>query len=141
MRNISISHFIDIKEICYKYNMSLNGIVDISIGYDEKIYILISEKIPERIKGMFVNTKANTKYHLIILTVNWWENGELLFDEIIHLGVHEMNYHFVQPMEDQILLLGARCLYQEPQPEQNAVIVTKEGKVCKKMCLGDGIQQ
>lgn len=141
MRNISISHFIDIKEICYKYNMSLNGIVDISIGYDEKIYILISEKIPERIKGMFVNTKANTKYHLIILTVNWWENGELLFDEIIHLGVHEMNYHFVQPMEDQILLLGARCLYQEPQPEQNAVIVTKEGKVSKKMCLGDGIQQ
>lgn len=140
MRNIQADHPIKIDGVLKRQDVQDCTIVDISVGHDDKIYILLSEKVPDRIRGMFVDTQANTGYHVIALNVNW-HTGELLSEECCHLGIHVMNFHFVQPLGDAILLLGSRARYQEPEPEKNAVIVSKNGEVIREMCLGDGIER
>lgn len=140
MRNIQADHPIQIEGVLNRQNVQDCTIVDISIGHDDKIYILLSERVPDRIRGMFVDTQANTGYYVIVMNVNW-HTGELLSEECYHLGIHLMNFHFVQPIGDEILLLGSRARYGEPEPEKNAVIVAKTGKVICSMCLGDGIER
>lgn len=140
MKTIHMTSYIDLKELFKFYNCSMNSLVNIQIGYDGKVYILLSAHIPERIQGMFVDTKANTEYSAIRLSVDW-ESGEVVHHELIEFGNHNMNFHFIQPIGENILLLGARCMYYEtPGPEKNAVIVDVMGNVVKEFCLGDGIQ-
>lgn len=89
---------------------------------------------------MFVDTKANTEYSAIRLSVDW-ESGEVVHHELLEFGNHKMNFHFIQPIGENILLLGVRCMYYEnPGPEKNAVLVDVMGNVVKEFCLGDGIQ-
>jgi len=140
MKKIEMLHHIELKELFDSYGCSMNSLVNIQIGYDEKVYILLSASIPERIKGMFVNTEANSKYSAICLTVDW-ENGMITNHQLMEFGVHKMNFHYIQPIGENILLLGARCLYRkETGPEMNAVIVDTTGNVQAEFCLGDGIQ-
>lgn len=140
MKNIHMTSYIDFKELLKGYDLSKDSVVNIQIGYDERVYILLNSHIPERIQGMFVNTKANAKYSVIRLSVDW-EMGEVVHHELLELGHHSMNFHFIQPIGEHILLLGARCMYYEkPGPEKNAVIADEMGNVVKKFCLGDGIQ-
>lgn len=139
MRNIYVENPIDIKSILKEYDKSIDSVVRISIGCDNLLYLLLSHKIPERINGMFVDTKADTFYDLLILTVDWL-TGELLYQRYYKLGRHQMNFHFVQPLKDKILLLGARTYHYSDGPENNAVIVDKNGTIYNEMCLGDGIE-
>lgn len=138
MRNIYVNNPIDIKSIFKQYNVSLNSFVSMSIGYDDAIYILLSERIPDRINGMFVDTEADTTYSMLVLTVDWQE-GRFLAYEYYNLGRHKMNFHFIQPLNDKILLLGSRTYYHADGPERNAVIVNKQGAVYQELCFGDGI--
>lgn len=55
MKAVELSKPMNIKALFRDFGQSLNSWVNIKIGYDEKIYILLSEHIPERINGMFVN--------------------------------------------------------------------------------------
>lgn len=139
MRNINLEKFIDIKELLKTHNLSLDSVVDINIGCDHKVYLLFNHHIPERIRGMFVDTKSNSEYSLIVLTVDW-NNGEMLDEQYYKLGTFKMNYHYVQPIGENFLLLGARAYNTQPEPEKNATVVSKDGTVLKEMCLGDGIQ-
>ena len=140
MKSIHFSDRLDMKELFKQYGLKDDMFVNIKIGYDGRIYILFSAAIPERIDGMFVNTCANADYTALVLTVDWNE-GNLLQCEKLELGHHEINFHFIQPIGENVLLLGSRCLYNESdEPENNAVIVDKHGNVVKKFCLGDGIE-
>jgi len=118
----------------------MDSVVRIHIGYDEKIYILLSTHIPDRINGMFINTVADSEYNAIILDVDWLE-GKVTGHTLVNLGYHKMNFHMIQPIQDNILLLGARCRYNEEHgPEKNALIVDLQGNIIKEFCLGDGIE-
>lgn len=140
MRKIYMLNKISLKSLAEKYGLALDQFVTLEIGFDGMIYILFSKNIPERINGMFVDTEADTDYSLIELMVDW-ETGEMLYHELILLGHHKMNFHFALPMvNDEILLLGARCMFYASGPENNAVVVDKQGKVVREFCLGDGIQ-
>ncbi len=140
MKTIHMSSHIDLKELLKYYNHHMNSLVNIQIGCDGRVYILLSAHIPERIQGMFVDTEANTEYSAIVLTVDW-DSGEVIHYEMMGFGTHKMNFHFIQPIGENILLLGARCRYYEsPGPEKNAVIVDAMGNVMNEFCLGDGIQ-
>jgi len=140
MKTISMLNFLNLKELLKSYQQSIDSLVNIQIGYDDRVYILLSAKIPERIQGMFVDTEANTSYAAICLSVDW-DSGEVVYQEIVDLKFHKMNFHFIQPIGENILLLGARCMYHKNNgPEKNAVIVDSSGKVIDEFCLGDGIQ-
>ena len=41
-----------------------------------------------------------------------------------------------RPAGDHVLLLGARCAYRENGPDQNAWIVSRDGAVLSRFCLG-----
>lgn len=132
--------YIDYNELKEQYKIQQYELVNFSIGYDEIVYLLFSKSIPERINGMFVPTKSNTDYKCIILIVDW-DNNELLGSEMYNLGIQEANIHFIQPIGDEILLLGARAyFYKDGSTDKNAVITDKYGTAIKKFCLGDGIQ-
>ncbi len=140
MKEIILNHPIAFKELLKSYNQSIDSLVCVKIGYDEKLYILLSSHIPERINGMFVDTKADSHYSAIIMDVDWYE-GMIIGHRLVDLGFHKMNFHMIQPIKDNILLLGARCHYHVAGgPEMNAVIVDLQGNRIKEFCLGDGIE-
>lgn len=139
MKTINLNHFINIKELIESYKISTDAIVSFNLGYDNKIYILLNHQIPKRIRNMFVNPKSNSVYSLLILTPDW-ENGKLIDEELITLGTLENNYHFVQPIDNDYLLLGARAYNYKPEPQKNATIISANGTVLNEMCLGDGIE-
>ena len=57
------------------------------------------------------------------------------------LGFHEMNFHHVMPLGEDILLVGARCRkYKDGTAENNGVLLKKDGTKLAAMCLGDGIE-
>ena len=47
---------------------------------------------------------------------------------------------YTSPAGEHFLLLGARCAYRENGPDPNAWIVSRDGAVLSRFCLGDGIQ-
>lgn len=139
MKRIDLQSAFDIKAIFREYGCSLNSWVNMQIGYDGKIYMLLNSHIPERIDGMFVNTESNSGYAAIVLEVDW-EDERVTKHSYYDFGVHEINFHMIQPIGEHILLLGARCRYREGNPEKNAKIIDFAGNTLKEYCLGDGIQ-
>jgi len=140
MSKITASGLIKIQNILSENDLQLNQIVDISIGNDNKIYIFFSEIVPERINGMFVPTVHHSRYKSISFDVNW-HSGEVYGSSLIDLGSHSVNIHFMLPIGENFLLLGARAmLYKDGNADENAVIVDRHGNKVRSFCLGDGIQ-
>lgn len=139
-RTCEFNNFIDYNHLKEQYDIQDHHFINFSIGYDSIIYLLFSENIPERVNGMFVPTKSYTDYKCITLIVDW-ENNELLGSELYNLGIQEANLHLIQPIGDEILLLGARAiLYKDGTTDKNAIITDKHGTTIRAFCLGDGIQ-
>lgn len=140
MKIISLQSPVLFKDLKVKYGIEKYTFVNGCIGYNDEVYFLFSEYVPERIKGMFVDTQANTRYMAVHGIVDW-ANEELVYDECIDFGVHEMNYHFIQPIGENILLLGVRCqMLNSGTYEENACIVNRQGEILQAFCLGDGIE-
>lgn len=136
---IDFNTCISLTELLGRYGHNASEFVTIQLGYDNRIYILLNDKIPGRIDGMFVPTRSGSSYSVIVAEVDW-ENGLFTGEQHYPLGTHEMNYHFVQPYDDGFLLVGARCEYDDDNgPELNAVIADKQGGIVRRFCLGDGI--
>ncbi|ETP71803.1 hypothetical protein UYO_2271 [Lachnospiraceae bacterium JC7] len=137
---ISFNNYVDFHEICRRHNLETNMLVTIQIGYDEKIYFLFNSNIPERIDGMFVPTESNSAYIVLILDVDW--NTEKIINErCFPLGTMKMNYHFIQSIEDKLLLVASRCSFNNGDPDKNAVITDLQGNIVSEFCLGDGINK
>lgn len=138
---VSFANFVDMNELLNLHNATELSVADINIGYDKKVYILLSSNIPNRIDGMFVNTVAHAYYFVLELSVDW-ESGILTSSNYYELGRHEPNFHYIQPFKDKLLLLGARSFYRSDSGgEKNAFIVDRIGEVYSKFCLGDGIAE
>ena len=140
MNRIPVKECINLNSIIRRYGLEPYTMVNMQIGYDDALYLLFSARVPERIQGMFVDTQANTEYRALCLFIDW-QDGSLLGEEVLEFGVRKMNFHFIQPIGDDILLLGARSMmYKNGIPDQNAVFLTRHGKILSVTCFGDGIQ-
>ena len=138
MNNLSEPY--DLKELFDKYNCKPESFVNIQIGCNNRIYILLNENIPPRIDGCFVPTKSDSNYSVIAFTVDW-DNECVTGDEYYDLGKHEMNYHFIQPFGEQFLLVGSRCECDDNDiGEKNAAIMGRNGNIIRQFCFGDGIE-
>lgn len=125
---IDFDDFISISELLNAHNAVGLSIVDINIGYDNKIYILLNSNIPERINGRFVDTVAHADYFVLELSVDW-KSGTLTNSNYYELGKHDPNFHFIQPIKDK-LLLGARTYYcNDLGSEENALLYQTEGSL------------
>lgn len=133
MKSIDLTHFISIKQVQEQYHLQGYQLVDQSVGYDDHIYLLFDQS------SLQSNTKTIT-YTVVQIAMDWGnmtvESTQLLFTKKL-----DNNFHFVQPIGQEILLLNARChLYRNKTAENNAVIVDRLGNIVREMCLGDGIE-
>ena len=69
-----------------------------------------------------------------------WAEQRVLETTLFPLGLLKFQFHYLRPAGEHFLLLGARCAYRENGPDQNAWIVSRDGAVLSRFCLGDGIQ-
>lgn len=137
---IDMFKIIDINEIKRQNNIKDTTLVDFCVGYDDNIYLLFSMTPPERINGMFVDTTANAYYYAFKIIMDW-RRQEQVHVSFYNFGQLKFNYHYIRPIGDYFLLLGARCrYYNENNTEQNALIIDENGNVIREMCLGDGIE-
>lgn len=140
MKTILLKNPFLFKDLKVKYGIEKYTFVNGCIGYNDEVYFLFSEHVPERIRGMFVDTQANTRYMAVHGIVDWI-NEELVYDECLDFSIHEMNYHHIQPIGENILLLGARSrILKNGMYEENACIVNQQGEILQAFCLGDGIE-
>lgn len=129
---INFAHFININDLLHAYNAAARKIADINIGYDQKIYILLRSDIPKQ-------SAAHPFYSVLVLSADW-ESGILIDSQYYELGSYKLNFHFIQPIRDKLLLLGARCCYDSRSGgEKNAWIVDQTGGIYSRFCFGDGI--
>ena len=137
--NMSLfSNSVDLGEIFEKYNCGREAFVNMQIGSDRRLYFLFNEKIPERIKGMFVPTNSDSRYCVIMLDIDW-DNETVAGEHFYDLGTQKMNYHYVQPVNDGLLLTAARCYCRNGVGENNAAVFDEYGNIIRQYCFGDGI--
>ena len=137
---IEILGVIEAYDFIKNNNLTMYQMVNTTIGNNGRIHCLFVENVPERINGMFVPTTNNSKYKAISFTVDWY-SGEVYSSEIFDFGLQKINFHFLQPLRDNFLLLGARAtLYKDGHTDKNALIIDKFGNRINELCLGDGIE-
>lgn len=141
MERIILSEILSLPELLTEYMLTDYKLVDLSVGRDEQVYLLFARKIPARIQEMFVPATTDTLWCAIVLMIDW-QTGESIYHRKLDFGKQTVNFHFIQPIEDFYLLLGARSkLHRDGKYDQNAVIVDEYGTQVRRFCLGDGIQQ
>ncbi|ANF96629.1 hypothetical protein [Paenibacillus bovis] len=110
-------------------------IQSVLLGPDQRIFVLLIDQIPDRIRGMFVQASLDKPRTYKILII---EDGQI--QEVI-LANQKFHYHTVQPLEDHLLLVGARCHYYGPdQYDLNARVCDMDGHILHDFLLGDGIE-
>lgn len=137
---INLFEIINITQLKKDYQIESFALVDFTVGFDDLIYLLFSQNVPERIDGMFVNTIANAQYIAITIVFDWSSNS-VCNTVFCDFGVLEFNYHFIRPLKNHIMLIGARCeYYNQNNIEKNVLILDGKGATGKKLCFGDGIE-
>lgn len=137
---INLFEIINITQLEKDYQLESFSLIDFTVGYDDIIYLLFSQDVPERIDGMFCDTIANTKYVAIKIDFDWSTNS-VCNTVFLDFGILEFNYHFIRPLKNHIMLIGSRCEYHDQNNiDQNVVIIDENGATAKKLCFGDGIE-
>lgn len=118
----------DLNKLCSKYSDDYR-IVNYQLGYDDKLYILLSRKAED-----------GFEYAVISADVDW-DKDMISCEEFAKLGKYDLKFNLVQPIGENILLLGSRAKkYANGDTDKNAVIIDKNGEFVREMCFGDGIQ-
>jgi len=130
-RTIQLEPFFNLCDLVQGFD-----IVSSSIGFDDKIYVLLIDKTPERIDGMFVQSRTKNSHTYKVVTI-----GKDIVSELTIYN-QRFNFHFLQPINsDKILLVGARTrFFNEDKYELNGKIFDLDGVLLKEILLGDGIQ-
>lgn len=110
-------------------------IVSAQWGHDGLAYVLLMNEVPARKQGMFVQTALEQQYTYKVLVAS-----EDYIEEIV-IPEQQYFYHYVQPLHDDLLLVGARAAYHgREQYDRNARVWSREGVEIRDFLLGDGIQ-
>ncbi|AKJ42932.1 hypothetical protein [Pragia fontium] len=109
--------------------------VSCSWNYGHQLTVLETESIPERINDQFVASQADKRSWFVSVYLN----GELILE--LPPIESRINFHYVQMLDNEhILLVGARCHYNDGQPEKNAAVYDSHGQLVRSFTLGDGIE-
>ena len=129
MKRISLDKSFSLDDVLNIYNSDIDTFVNLQIGYDNNIYILLNE-----------GDENTGVYKVIKLQINWFEQ-KLICHELLELGEHNLAACFVQPIRNNILLVDSRCEYKAAiGPTKNAVVIDYKGTRLNELCLGDGIE-
>jgi hypothetical protein len=126
MKDIFFSKAIDLSGILEKYGFNMDSVGNMQIGYDKNIYVLAKDK------------KESALLSVVVIEPDW-EEETVKSDYSVYLGKHDPGFYFVQPNQDNLLIVDCRCCYNHGNPDQNAIIYDTKGNEIKSFCLGDGI--
>ena len=75
---------INLKKILQEYNYDMDSIINFSIGYDDKIYILLKDGW----KSQYCDIINGSNYSLIVLKADW-QNHIIQNTSHYKLGIHK----------------------------------------------------
>jgi len=140
LRRIMAFPVTDLAEKLQGWNM-----VSVQLGYDDRTYVLLIDEVPERDRGAFMQTelKRSPTYKVLIVDLRLPAekgDGEARVREILIEG-ETFHYSYVQPLGEELLLVGARSYYYgRGNYDLNAAVFSPEGRPLRRFLLGDGIQ-
>lgn len=126
-------------------------VVSAALGYDDRAYVLLVDEEPEPEEG-FTPAELNrsSRYKALIVDIRHEdirgkaaegnEEASMKIEEVVIEG-ETFNYHYLQPLEDELLLVGARSRYYErDRYDMNAAVFDRNGLPLRRFLVGDGIQ-
>ena len=135
-KNLPLFPIIDLDQLRRENRLEGTEVTDFFTARDGKVYLLMEQ--PSETQGKDWLSTPST-YSAVEIQLDWAEQ-RVLETTLFPLGLLKFQFHYLRPAGDHFLLLGARCAYRENGPDQNAWIVSRDGAVLSRFCLGDGIQ-
>ena len=135
-KNLPLFSIIDLDQLRRENHLEGTEVTDFFTARDGKVYLLMEQ--PSETQGKDWLSTPST-YTAVEIQLDWAEQ-RVLETTLFPLGLLKFQFHYLRPAGDHFLLLGARCAYRENGPDQNAWIVSRDGAVLSRFCLGDGIQ-
>lgn len=140
LRRITLFPVIDLTEKLQGWS-----VVSVQLGYNGRAYMLLIDEVPERERGMFMQTelKRTPTYKVLIADLRLTgekRSSEAHVQEILIEG-ETFHYSYVQPLGEELLLVGARShYYGRDRYDLNAAVFSYAGRPQRRFLLGDGIQ-
>ena len=135
-KNLPLFSIMDLDELRRETHLEDAVLSDFSVGWDQKIHLLFKQTAELQDK---ITAKTPADYTVVELKMDW-TGGEILDMAVFPLGRLKFQFHYLRAIGEDFLLFRARCAYRENGPDQNAWIVSRDGAVLSRFCLGDGIQ-
>jgi len=127
---------LDLNELRQETHLDDAMLSDFSVGWDQNVYLLFKQMAESQDK---ITAKTPAGYTVVELKMDW-AGGEILDIAVFPLGRLKFQFRYVRAIGEEFLLFRARSAYRESGPDQNAWIVSRDGTVLSRFCLGDGIQ-
>lgn len=135
-KNLPLFSIIDLDQLRRENHLEDAVLTDFSVGWNRNVYLLLEQPSGQQGRGRL---KTPSTYTVVEIKVDWTQQ-RVLEIVLFPIGFLKFQFHFLRPIDDNFLLLGARCAYREGSPDQNVWIVSRAGAVLSRFCLGDGIQ-
>ncbi len=135
-KNLPLFSIIDLDQLRWENHLEDAVLTDFSVAWNRNVYLLMEQPSGKQ-GGDWLRTPSN--YTVVEIKVDWTEQ-RVLEIMLFPIGLLKFQFHFLRPIGDDFLLLGARSAYRENGPDQNAWIISRDGAVLSRFCLGDGIQ-
>ena len=108
------------------------------VGTDGSVYAIARKYVESLVEEYGVNVFSKGQLttpveHLIVR----WQAGKV--DSTVVVS-ESLVGSYAQPHPEGVLLVGTRCHWSPQGPETNAVVIDWQGKIVRRMTLGDGIE-
>ena len=137
--NLPLFSIIDLDELRRANHLDSTILTDFYVASNQNVYLLMEQPPREQGKRGKDWTRASSVYTVVEIKMDWMKQ-QVLQTALFSLGLLKFQFHYLRPVGEHFLLLGARCAYREDGPDKNAWIVSRDGAVLSRFCFGDGIQ-
>lgn len=135
-KKLPLFSIVDIDQLRRENHLEDATLTDFSVAWNQNVYLLMEQPSGKQGRDWL---KTPSIYTVVEIKVDWMEQRVLAIT-LFPIGILKFQFHFLRPIGDHFLLLGARSAYREDGPDKNAWIISRDGTVRSRFCLGDGIQ-
>jgi len=129
-KTVALQPFADISE--HRDGFEIRSV---QFGWDSCVYVLLINRNPTGERGALIPPVSTKTYTYKILII---KDNEL---EVVVIEGQNFNYHFVQPLRNQLLLVGTTSSYYGKENyDLNAKVFDVQGRTVREFLIGDGIQ-
>lgn len=135
-KNLPLFSIIDLDRLRRENHLENAVLTDFSVAWDQNVYLLMEQLSGKQGRDWI---RTSSTYTVVEIKMDWMEQ-RVLETTLFPMGLLKFQFHFLRCIGDHFLLLGARSAYRENGPDHNAWIISRDGAVLSRFCLGDGIE-